>query len=306
MSKHPPFKRAVITGATGYIGSNLVSHLVQEGWDIHIITRPNSDLNVLNSVLGKITVHHHDGTSSGMVEVIARSKPEIVFHLASLFLDQHNTEVIEALINSNIVFPSQLVEAMAVNGVQYIINTGTSWQHYNNEDYNPVNLYAATKQSFEDILTYYIEAKGLKATTLALFDTYGPNDPRAKLIALLWKTAITQQPLSMSPGEQLIDLVHINDVVGAYTLAASSLRQQTVGHTHYSVSSGAPMRLKDLVEVFQEATQTTLPITFGGRPYRPREVMVPWVQHQAVPNWKPQVPFEIGIQKTFPGSFLER
>lgn len=306
MNNRSSFKRALITGATGYIGSNLVHYLVKEGWDTHIITRRNSDLKELDAVLSEITVHHHDGTSSGMVKVMAHAKPEIVFHLASLFLAQHKTEDIEALISSNLVFSTQLVEAMAVNDVQYLVNTGTSWQHYNNEDYNPVNLYAATKQAFEDILAYYIEAHGLKATTLALFDTYGPNDPRAKLIALLWKTAFTQQPLSMSPGEQMIDLVHIDDVMRAYTLAVSSLRHQTVGHTHYGVSSGAPIRLKDLVAVFQEATQTTLPITFGGRPYRPREVMVPWVKHQAVPKWKPQVPFEIGIQQTCPNLYLER
>lgn len=305
MSNTSPFKRTLITGATGYIGSNLVHHLLKQGWDVHIITRPNSDLKVLDTVLNAVTVHRHDGTSSGMVEVMAKAKPEIVFHLASLFLAQHKTEDIEALIGSNLLFSTQLVEAMAVNGVNYLINTGTSWQHYNKEDYNPVNLYAATKQAFEDILTYYIEAHGIKATTLALFDTYGPNDPRAKLIALLWKTAISQHPLSMSPGEQLIDLVHIDDLIRAYIRAADTLQDQSGGHTCYGVSSGAPMRLIDLVAAFQKATKTKLQINFGDRPYRPREVMVPWSEFQSLPGWYSQVPFEEGIMQTRPASPTE-
>lgn len=300
MSDSHSHKRALVTGATGYIGSNLVRHLLAQGWNVHILTRTNSDLKVLDAVLSEIIVHRHDGSSSGMVDAMAKAKPEIVFHLASLVLAQHKTDDIDALISSNLLFSTQLVEAMAVNDVKYLINTGTFWQHYNNEDYNPVNLYAATKQAFEDILVYYIEAHGLKATTLVLFDTYGPNDPREKLIALLWKTAITQQPLLMSPGEQLIDLVHVDDVVRAYTLAASALKQQTAGHTHYAVSSGSPMRLIDLVSVFQTATQTELPITFGGRRYRSREVMVPWTKYQPVPEWQPQICFENGIRQTRP------
>jgi len=302
MNNTSPFKRALITGATGYIGSNLVRHLVKQGWDVHIITRPNSDLKVLDTILNRITVHRHDGTSSGMVKVMADAKPEIVFHLASLFLAQHKTEDIESLISSNLLFSTQLVEAMAVNGVRYLVNTGTSWQHYNNEDYNPVNLYAATKQAFEDILAYYIDAHGLKATTLALFDTYGPNDPRAKLIALLWKTAKSQQPLSMSPGEQLIDLVHVDDVMRAYIRATEALQEQIGGLTCYGVSSGEPMRLIDLVAAFQKATKTMLPINFGGQPYRPREVMVPWTEFQSLPGWRPHVQFQQGIMQTRPVS----
>ena len=305
MSNPSPFKRVLITGATGYIGSNLVSHLVKQGLDVHIITRPNSDLKVLDSILSAITLHRHDGTSAGMVEVLANAKPEIVFHLASLFLAQHKTGDIESLISSNLLFSTQLVEAMAVNGVNYLVNTGTSWQRYNNEDYNPVNLYAATKQAFEDILTYYIKAHGLKATTLALFDTYGPNDPRAKLIALLWKTANSQQPLSMSPGEQLIDIVYIDDVIRAYIKMADLLLVQIDGYSCYGVSSGKPMRLKELVAAFQKATKTKLPISFGSRPYRPRETMVPWTEFKSIPGWYPQVPLEQGIMLSRPASTSE-
>lgn len=299
-------KRALVTGATGYIGSNLVRHLLGLGWDVHILTRPNSDLRVLAAELESITAHQHDGSSLGMVDLLSKAKPDIVFHLASLFLAQHKTDDIEGLVASNLLFSTQLVEAMAVTGVKFLINTGTSWQHYNDETYNPVNLYAATKQAFEDILAYYIEAHGIKASTLALFDTYGPGDPRQKLISLLWKTAITQQPLAMSPGEQMIDLVYIADVMRAYTLAAEALPQQSDAHTRYGVSSGSPMRLIDLVAAFETATQISLPISFGSRPYRPREVMLPWTNYQVVPGWEAQVPFELGIQETRPCAFPEQ
>ena len=144
-----------------------------------------------------------------MINIVNEANPEIVFHLASLFLAQHTLEDIERLVQSNLLFGVQIAEAITLQGVTKLINTGTSWQHYENEDYNPVCLYAATKQAFEDMLKFYVEASKLKVITLKLFDTYGPDDSRPKLFTLLRKVAQEQTELAMSPGEQLIDLVYM-------------------------------------------------------------------------------------------------
>lgn len=294
-------KRALITGATGYIGSNLVHYLLKLGWDVHVISRSNSNLSMLKQDLNSITVHQHDGTSSGMMEALSSAKPHIVFHLASLFLAQHNTNEIEGLISSNLLFSTQLLEAMAATGVKYFVNTGTSWQYYLCNEYNPVNLYAATKQAFECILMFYTEACDINATTLLLFDTYGPNDPRGKLIPLLWKAAVSRQPLEMSLGEQLIELIYIDDVVRAFGLAAESLMtNQEVAHTRYGVASNEGLTLIDLVKEFELVIGEPLPISFGKRPYRPREVMKPWCSYQKVPGWKPEVSLKEGIIKSRP------
>lgn len=293
-------KRALVTGGTGYVGSNLVRRLVADGWDVHLIVRPNTDTTVLAPVAERIACHVHDGSTESMCDIVAAARPDVVFHLASLFLAQHKVSDVETLLNSNVVFSVQLAEAMASNGVRHLINTGTSWQHYENDVYNPVNLYAASKQAFESLLAYYVEAHGFVVTTLALFDTYGPADWRSKLIALLWKTAAAKEPLAMSPGEQMIDLVHIDDVTEAFVLAARQVVERAGGHERYGVSSGQPMRLQDLVKLFEKATGTAVPIVWGGRPYRPREVMSPWTDFAAVPGWEPRIPFEKGILQTRP------
>lgn len=294
------FGRILVTGATGFIGANLVKHLVSSGMDAHIIVRPGSKLCVLEPYLNNIVVHVHDGSSACMQKILAEVKPQMVYHFASLFLAQHTAEDLEPLIHSNLLFPTQLLEAMATNEVKYLVNTGTSWQHFNNEIYNPVNLYAATKQAFEDVLSFYSEAHGIKATTLALFDTYGPNDPRAKLINLLWRTAMSQEPLVMSPGDQLIDLVYIDDVVSCLLLVGAALPEQQANLSRYGVSSGVPMKLREVVTLFEKVTRHKLPITWGGRPYRPREVMQPWSDFKLVPNWEPQVSLEKGLSNMYP------
>jgi nucleoside-diphosphate-sugar epimerase len=297
-SQSSPLQRALVTGGTGFIGSHLIPRLLKDGWEVHIITRPDSNTTVLSRSLAQVQCHVVDGSIDTMIQAVGASRPDIVFHLASLFLVQHKADDIGALVNSNILFGTQLLEAMHHHGIKRMINTSTSWQHYLNEDYNPVNLYAATKQAFESILEYYVEAHGFAVTTLALFDTYGPQDPRAKLIALLWKTAIEQQTLHMSPGEQLFDLVHVDDVIDAYVLAAKQLAEPV--HKRYGISSGKPIALRELVSRFQAATGAHVPITWGGRPYRPREVMEPWSSYTPLPDWSPKIAFEDGIIGTKP------
>ena len=287
---------ALVTGGTGFVGANLVRRLVSDGWETHVIVRQGSDLSMLTDVEQAVRVHVHDGSTEQLIGIVKLASPQIVFHLASLFLAQHTPQDIEPLINSNLLFSTQLVEAMSVNDVRYLINTGTSWQHYENRDYSPVCLYAATKQAFEAVLTYYVDVSRLSAITLQLFDTYGPNDPRAKLFTLLRKTVRSGEPLLMSPGEQMIDLVYIDDVLGAYLLAAERLLQNRVGsHEIYAVTSGQPVKLRDLVETYGQVIGQPLAVEWGARPYRPREVMQPWINGVVVPGWEPKVKLAAGI-----------
>ena len=291
-------KTALVTGATGFVGSHLVRRLIKEGWETHIITRPSSSLTQLGDVRSKIIVHQHDGTTNSMIDIVKEAEPEIVFHLASLFLAQHASEDIERLVQSNILFGAQLVEAMSSQGVTKLINTGTSWQHFQNEPYNPVCLYAATKQAFEDVLKFYVEASGLKVITFKLFDTYGHDDPRPKLFTLLRKVAEEQTELAMSPGEQLIDLVYIDDVIEGYLLAAKRLMDNKVSSVEeYAISSGKLISLKELVVLYGKIVKKPMPIKWGGRPYRPREVMVSWNKGKKLSGWEPEIELIEGIKR---------
>lgn len=286
---------ALITGATGFVGRHVVRKLINDGWKVHIISRAKSELPIFVE-FSQVINHVHDGSSEGMIACVFRAKPDVVFHLASLFLAQHTVEDVELLIRSNILFGNQLLEAMRVNNVKYIINTSTSWQHYENADYNPVCLYAATKQAFESIMEYYVQACEIKAITLKLFDTYGPDDDRPKLFNLLSKAAMSGATLDMSPGEQLIDLIYIDDVSNAYVIAAQRLLDAKVGqHEYYAVSSGNSLPLKDLVQIYIEVTKKNVSVNWGARPYRYREVMDTWNNGKALAGWAPRVSIKSGI-----------
>lgn len=295
-------KTALVTGATGFVGSHLTRRLIREEWETHIITRSSSNMTLLKDVHSKIIVHQHDGTTKSIIDIVKEAKPDIAFHMASLFLAQHTPDDVVWIIQSNLLFGTQLVEAMTLQGVTKLVNTGTSWQHFQSEAYNPVCLYAATKQAFEAIVKFYVETSDLKVITLKLFDTYGQNDPRPKLFALLRRAAEEQTELAMSPGQQLIDLVYIDDVIDGYLLAAKCLMDNKVSSMEeYAISSGNPIPLKELIAVYGQTIGKPLHIKWGSRPYRLREVMVPWNKGKSLPGWKPKHGLSTGLKKMIEG-----
>jgi nucleoside-diphosphate-sugar epimerase len=288
---------ALVTGATGFIGSRLTRRLAHQGWNVHVVTRQSSRLDCLQDVLDRITVHRHDGTTECMAETVQSVTPDTVFHLASLFLSTHRQADVIPLIDSNVAYGTQLVEAMTAVGCKRLVNTGTTWQHYQSTSYRPVCLYAATKQAFEAILAYYVDAAALSVITLQLPDTYGERDRRRKLIPILSEAAETGEILNMSPGEQWIDLVHVDDVVEAYLVAEHLLDSRSSQHSDYLITSGNPLRLRDLVAMYENAVNKTVSIRWGARPYREREVMIPCQHGVVLPGWRPRVSLVDGLRR---------
>ena len=278
-------KKILVTGATGFVGSRLAASLLKSGFEVALIVRENSSYEEIQNIFDKCKLYIFNGDIESLEFALKNNKPDVVIHCASLFLSSHTEHDVAKLIDSNIKFPSMLLEAMDKEGIKLFINTGTSWQHYNNDIYNPVNLYAATKQAFEDIIKFYVEAKALKTITLKLFDTYGIGDPRKKLLSLLDDYAQTQKELILSPGEQEINVVHVDDVANAYEKAIERLLTMNDGHEIYGVASKHTYTLKSLVKEYEKEKGIKLNVKWGGRPYRDREVMNCWNEFKTIENW---------------------
>jgi nucleoside-diphosphate-sugar epimerase len=291
-------RRALVTGATGFVGSRVVRRLVAEGWDVHVIARQSSSLGQLDPVRSSLKVSRivEDRDLRGIVR---DGDPDVVFHFASRFIAEHEPEQISDLIDSNVRFGTHLVEAMALNDKRLLVNVGTSWQHFETSTYRPVCLYAATKQAFDAIVDFYIDARDLRVITMMLSDTYGPGDPRQKLFTAFRKASGAGAPIPFSAGDQMIDLVYIDDVVDAFLIAAERLLAgECRGKEEFAVSSMAPCSLREVAAAYAAVLGTTLNIDWGARPYRKREVMRPWQDGLPIPGWRPIVPLSEGILRT--------
>jgi len=292
MNKETYPKKILLTGATGFIGSHLGPELVGQGFEVHALLRPSSDATQL---LPAIQIHR-EGTQS-LASTLDQIRPDVIIHLATLFLAQHKMQDIAGLIESNIAFGTRLLEAAVLADVKRFVNASTFWQESEGGGYNPANLYAATKQAFEDVLIYYTKSSDLTAISLRLFDTYGPGDPRRKLFYHL--TQLSQgasTSLKMSAGVQKLNLLHVSDVTRAFVVALEIVAQQPPSeHVIYQVSSDEPLSLREVVALFEKVRGVSLPIEWGALPYRAREIFEPRSPAPRLPGWQQKIQLMAGL-----------
>ncbi len=294
-------KRAIVTGATGFIGSNMCRRLVNDGWEVWATGRIDENgLAYLSDIKDQIHLVDCQDNGESLLDWVPQTQADVVFHFASVFITDHHPSQIPLLIQSNIMYGTFLLEAMKAGSTRLIINTGTGFQHMNCDSFNPVNLYASTKEAMEVMMRYYTSAEGFRAITMKIFDSYGENDRRKKLLGLFKDMLANGSSLEMSPGEQEIDLVHVDDITNGFLKAYEHLIANTdVVQADFALPSGYRMTLREMVSLIENTTNKKLNISWGAKPYKAREVMQIWKGYQTLPNWEITIPFPEGIRRLF-------
>lgn len=279
--------RILVTGANGFIGQRFcVSEL--PGVEVVALVR--------SSVLAPCkNFKVYDGTIESIISAL--DGVDVVLHLATLYVAEHQSSDISGLIDANITFGTLLLDAMRHASVKKIVNVGTVWQRYDAKDHSYANLYAATKQAYQEIVTWYCDAYDLSAINLHLGDTYGEGDKRRKLVQLLIEVQRNGSCLDMSGGEQKIDLCHVSDVIAGLRIACEMVLTITPGQIEtYSLLSNNAISIRDLVALVEDVLDVKLQINWGARPYRKREIMCPpYSAYDTLPGWTPEVDISQGI-----------
>jgi nucleoside-diphosphate-sugar epimerase len=284
--------RALITGATGYVGHRLAHRLARWGDQVTAVMRADSRADRLPAT---VRARVHDGTTAGLARIFDEARPEIVFHLAGDSRASDGPEAIERLVRSNIEFGTALLAAMAGSGCQRLINAGSYWEYDAAGRYCPNSLYAATKHAFQALLPYYVARSGLAAATLVLFDVYGPSDWRGKLVSLLADAAFAARSLDLTPGEQIIDLVHVEDIVSGFLCAAET--KAMAGHEVFALPGGERGTIRDLVRRMERIAGRAIPVRWSARPYPPGQIMEPVASLPTLPGWQAAIRLDDGLRE---------
>ncbi|MBL8516650.1 MAG: NAD(P)-dependent oxidoreductase [Betaproteobacteria bacterium] len=287
-------KRVLLTGVTGFIGSNLARCMIDRGIEVHALVRHRAEPRKLPTSLTKLVMHETDSATESVVELVMKASPEVVFHLAAATTASHEASDVDVLVESNIALTLRLLEGMKRSGCHRLVNAGSYWQRYNSTEYEPRCLYSATKQAAQDLITYYTCAEGISAVSLLLPDTYGPGDGRQKVLQLLIDSLTSINPIGLTPGDQYLDLVHVEDVVHALLLAAQITSEQP-GHQVRSISSSAPITLRDLSMLIEQLAGHQPNVRWGQRTYRRREILVPQVPVSLLNGWFPTIRLSEGL-----------
>jgi nucleoside-diphosphate-sugar epimerase len=291
--------RILLTGGTSYLGRRLTCRLLAEGADVHIVVRPGSDRSKLDGLPGKPVFHEHDGSTESLMQIIAEASPTTVFHLATNYLRNHTPVQIAELVSDNILFGSQLLEGMTAAGVTRLVNLGSFFQFHDSPTYCPTNLYAATKQAFEDIVSYYRDAHGINATTLILYDVFGPGDWRAKLMDAIRDAQAQNRQLDLVPADTIMDLVFVEDVVDAILQTV----KENIQGGPWAVRSAQQTTLRNVINIFERVQGKKIDANYGAYTVPERTPSPPW-QGPVLPGWQANTSLEDGIRLFLAGETL--
>lgn len=285
--------RAVVSGITGIVGQELARQLLAAGVEVHGVSRARGAYRSFEG--SDVRIHHIDGRTETLIAMFEDVRPDIVFHLAGIARREHLSSDVTPFINANILFGTQLLEACKVSGCRRFVTAGSYLQYGENGEYRPFNLYAATKQAYEDILAFYVDAYGISVVIVALCNVYTENDPRPTLLTDIAAAVTKGTPLHLHAGESWIDLVHVEDVAAALLKVLQSDDVFTGTPAQYSVTSGRQMSSGELIALFEKIEERPITIKRADRRHPARRVK-PWLGN-SVPGWTPRVKLEDGIKR---------
>jgi nucleoside-diphosphate-sugar epimerase len=296
----PRFERAFVTGATGYIGGRLMRRLSESGVGASVMVRASSPPDRLSALPDGIDVFRDDGDTANLTSHLSSAEPQIVFHLAARYVAADREQDISELVADNVGLTARVCEAAMTAGCTGLIAAGTAWQNAGSPAGDPTpspnTIYAATKQAADDIISYFAHACGLGATTLKIYDSYGPDDPRPKFLNALRAHAANGTAMAASSGDQRLHLVHVDDLVDAFVHAANRrlAGDEASPHASYTLPSTELMDLRALADAWQTANRQSVQIDWGTIPQRPGAIMEPW-EGPALPGWSPHITIEDGL-----------
>ncbi|WP_291641934.1 NAD(P)-dependent oxidoreductase [Clostridium sp.] len=311
---------ALVTGGTGFIGSNLIKELLEKNWIVYALVRKNSSLgykrlkgvkNIKYIYVEELFKHNYKELDEVALdnEDIAKTLPQfdICFHLAAYGVDYRQQNVNE-LIDGNIKFTLDVLNFCKDNKTKKVINTGSCFEYglnegkkINEEDkLNPHSLYGSAKASSVIMANAYSEKNNIPLVTVRPFGIFGENEGLHKFVPQLMKAVILNENMEMTSGEQVRDYLYIKDLAEAYiAIALTDLPL----YEAYNVCSGEEVKIKDLaIKVAEIANDSLKSFNLGAVPYRKNEVMHFVGDNSKIKKytkWEPKYNLQQGLKRTY-------
>jgi UDP-glucose 4-epimerase len=305
-------KKALVTGGAGFIGSTLVDRLLAEDWSVDVVddlsTGSLANLADARGLAGhRFSFHRFDVRLPGMREVLARAKPDVVFHLAAQI--DVRVSVANPMLDAeiNILGSLNVLEGCLDSGVSKVVFASSGGTIYGLPDEIPTresapqipeSPYGVAKKAVGDYLYYYRESRGLESTALALANVYGPRqDPHgeAGVVAIFAGQLLSgTTPVIFGDGAQTRDFVFVDDVVDAFVRAATKGGGLTI-----NIGTSVETSVREIYDLMGKLTGFPEPARF--QPARTGELARSAIDPGKAEihlGWKPFTPLEEGLART--------
>jgi UDP-glucose 4-epimerase len=295
--------RALVTGAGGFVGANLVRHLLGLGHEPVAILRPGGSSWRMEDIAAEVRTEFVDLTRpEDVAGLVGKVRPEVVFHLAAYGAYSWQTDL-DAMLAVNVRATEALLEGARRVDARFIQAGSSSeygfsdWASTELDRVEPNSHYAITKVAATHLCRLAAAQYGQHAFTLRLYSVYGPWEEPGRLMPTLVDRALDGTYPPLVDPETARDFVWIDDVCDAF-LRAGAIDLPDRGAV-LNVSSGSQTTLRTLVDLVRSLFDIESEPVWGSMPARSWDTSV-WVGDPsmavAVIGWTAATSLEDGLR----------
>lgn len=296
--------RVIVTGGSGFIGSNLVRRLVKEGYDVNILLRKNSNTWRIGDILHAISPHYVSlSDQRKLSKIISSIEPAYIFHLAAYGNYAWQSKESEMTKVNYLQLQSLLNISRKIN-YKCFINAGSSTEYgFKNSPFKetdgvmPESFYGATKAAGTIYSQTFSKRFQKPVMTFRFFSVYGPYEEKARFIPTIIRSAIERREVSVTKEPIKRDFIHVDDVVEAFIKA---IKKPQMGEI-INLGTGKQYSNKSII-AFVKKIQPALRISDTPYPVRhwdSSNCVADIKKAQTLINWKPKYDIKVGLFKTY-------
>ena len=269
-------KKILLTGSTGFIGSELLKNLSNYN-KVYITLRKKNNINLNNKNIIKIYFNSYKNLSHKFKKL----KIDTVIHCATHYVKNHKFEDMKKFSESNILFGNIILENLKIMRVKKFVNFSTVWENFDGKKDNYYNLYSAYKAGFGKIISFYKKKnRDIKFLNLVISDTFGLGDKRKKIVNLL-KTNYKKNLITKIVSKNLyINLLNVKDIVNAIELI---LKKNYKSDT-YILKNKNDFKIYDIIKEIDKYSQKKLIVKW----LSDKRIKEKTYQFKTLKRWKPK------------------
>ena len=298
--------KIMISGANGFIGSNLVKKMFEEGHDVYALINDMGNLWRLKDLIHKITILNLDVTNrSKTFDIFNRVKPEVVLHTAAKNINNLEKNKIK-IFDVNLYGTMNLLDASDSVETSTFVNTGTVFEYgakqlpITEEDkLTPNTDYSISKAFATEYCLFKSKLSKMNIRTLRLFTPYGYFEDKFRLIPYILASLLKNKKMYLSNPLNVRDFVFIEDVMEAYSSVISANLEEN-GEI-FNIGYGVQHSVNDVIKISGDLVGITPQISWGkmGRPGDESKVwQADITKARNLLHWNPKIHIKEGISKT--------
>lgn len=257
----------LLLGITGFAGSQLLRALLANGYPVIGVKRSSSNTTPIADLLGQCTTYNSDETT--WTEMFSKHQIETVINLTTEY-GRPGTPM-STVVETNVILPLRIVETAKRFGVKQYWNIDSFWNRDTDLE-QQINLYAYTKYVIKQLLQRQT-VDVMQLYNLRFFHIFGLGDSAAKFFPATIAKLKRNEPVPMTTGEQLYDIISIREVISMMLFILEHRNQFTADYEDFELGMGKSYPIKEIAGWMKEFCHSDSELQLGKVALRKNEIM---------------------------------